>query len=320
MKKSTALGIDGMNFQLELIGADKSIFMDRHELKNLHSVDYATVEVEKGILFVYVNAPQIFRKDNIYPCSVFDLSGITDIKDSLICDLQRILDENRIYCDVSKSILKRIECGITSKVVGDCTASQVQELMNRSFDKVKVYQRTSKKCLCRKENESSYWIKKGYYEFKAYDKSLEEREKGNFDVESGLLRIEVAFQMRTIKRLFGVEPTFENIFSEEGFIKVIKEFCRVFSEEVIEQYIKLCLIKLTNTLFEFLTETDSPTETLARHRDIVLDEVVLRRALKKWYALRGKPDNSRQAIHDLQKYDLPRDVVKTLKKFHKLCI
>ena len=320
MKKSTALGVDGMNFQLELIGADKQLCIDRRAIKNSHNVEYASVTVEKGKLFVYVNAPQIFRKDNVYPCSIYDLPKLKDAIYKLTCDLQTILSENGIYYSVADSILKKIEVGITSKVVGQCLPSQVQELMNRCVDKVKVYQRNSKTQSCRKENESSFCTREGYYESKVYDKTLQEREEGNIGVEDGLLRIEIVFQGRTIKNMFGEASTFTDVFNEESFVKVMEKFCEVFSEKIIKGQIKPFLTKARNELFEYLSETDSPTETLARHRDIILDEEILRKALKRWYELRGRPDNSRQTIYDLRKYDLPKDVLKTIKKFHKLCL
>ena len=60
-------------------------------------------------------------------------------------------------------------------------------------------------------------------------------------------------------------------------------------------------------------------DTLIRCKELIVDIEVLRKALKKWYAFRKMPDNSKQVISYYRKnrsYGIPSDVLKTIKVLH----
>ena len=75
-------------------------------------------------------------------------------------------------------------------------------------------------------------------------------------------------------------------------------------------------------VFESLTQSDSGNEisnTLIKHKDLIVDIEVLRKALKKWYAFRKMPDNSKRMVSYYRnngKFGIPSDVLKTLKLMH----
>lgn len=283
-------GWDGMNYELELLGVGNEKYLEQTWL-NHDGIEYAFVEVKRGMLFVYINAPMIIRKDNIQPFTLLDAIKIEIIRSNLIRDLQSLLDANCIQCDVSRSCLKKIESNITQKVAGASTCGQVLNLLNRScYDNTNVvYQGAARKCKYLKDDQTLIVnsIKKNYYRLKCYNKSLKEWKKGNKDVEPNLLRIETIMQLRTIRKLFGDKATLYDVFQKQGLEKVIREHRRIFVDEVVEKRVVPCLNAIRDLLFESLTQTGRPIETIALLKELIVDELVFRQALKKWYKFRG---------------------------------
>lgn len=72
-----------------------------------------------------------------------------------------------------------------------------------------------------------------------------------------------------------------------------------------------------------MTQTASPyfiSETIAKHKDIIFDIEILRKALKRYYSFKKMPDNSRSNIYKYDKnYRIPKDVIATLKEFRNSC-
>lgn len=320
MNIQTEAGIDGINFCLELPSTDEKIYMDKKELANRFGKIYANAEIKKSVLSIYINPCLYLRENNILPFTKADMELLPTIKYDLLVSLQRMLDEEWIDCDVRRSLLKQIECGITRKVSGESTCSDVINLLSRSFNETSVFQCNSAKRPLQKDNLSFDTPRKNYYYIKGYDKSLRERKLGNFGVEDNLLRIEVCFHRRAIKQIFGYIPSFETILQAESLFSVVKAYNQMFSEVIVKEHINPFLKEATSKFFEGLTQTDSPVETLARCRDFVVDGEIVRLALKKWYALRSLPDYSRQAMRELKKYELPKDVIRTIMEFNDSCL
>lgn len=85
---------------------------------------------------------------------------------------------------------------------------------------------------------------------------------------------------------------------------------------MIIPYLNACNSKLV----ESLTLTDSPIQTIAKHRELIPDARVLHRALGKYQKLRGKTDNSaRDSKRYAEQYNLPVDVIMTIKDFKRSC-
>ena len=108
-------------------------------------------------------------------------------------------------------------------------------------------------------------------------------------------------------------------------VKSLDIMCRAYKEvfdEIVEQYIKPWLNNCVADLFESLTQSESGNEisdTIMRHKNIIVDVECLRRALKRWYKFRGVEDRSKQMIHKYRNKDLglAEDVLKTLRAFHQ---
>ncbi len=329
MKKSARIGIDGANLILKLADVDVNTYMEEQQIKNFYGELLAKMEIKRGILYLYVNFPKMVRKDNTWPLSSPDFFKLKDMRDLFICNLQSILEEQWIFCDVSKSTLKKIECGCTQQVTKGCTCSWFINLLNISYHMKTnhLHQSAMEKYRYCKINESvclEFEDKKVKYKLKGYDKTLEQHNNGNDEVENNLLRIEIVFLQAAINKLFGGEVTLYDLFQQKNLMKIVREYKRLFVEVVIKKYINTCLEDTTNKVFETLTQVGSPVETVAMCNQFITDEKVLREALRKWNKFRGMTEvqarrNADKTKCDCKKYELPKGVIKTIREFEKSC-
>jgi len=304
-------GIDTIKLVLE----NKSLRKKREpiRLKNLTGSDSGIVEVYDGRAEIAMCLPKYVRKDNVRPFSCKDMMMIDAIKTHMISQLHSCLG------DLSGCFLKSVEVNQTLQVAENCSCSQLLNLLNRCYEDTITYQGSSPNCRYLKELQTLIYRKKNYYVLKCYNKTLEQHKNGNLDVEEDLARIEIIFQDRTLKRLFGSNIGLEDILNRPALSMVIEEYKRIFVDDIIEKHVVPGLKGMQRVLFVSLTQTNSVVKTLALYREIVVDDEVLRRALKAWYEARNMSDNSRQEILSLKKFNLPQNVIKTLKQFHKSC-
>lgn len=165
-----------------------------------------------------------------------------------------------------------------------------------------------------------YWIGKFYDKSEQQIKERMERNLPTDDVPSGLLRIEFVLIDRTLKKIFGSKRALANILTKKNIIEVLREYKRIFCEELVDEMIKPYLSACDMKLRESLTETENPIMTIARDKELIPDKVVLQRALGKYQKLRGKSDNSARDIKRYaDKYNLPSDVIMTIKDFKQAC-
>ena len=329
MKKSYRTGIDGTNFQLNLVGTDANTYMEEQELRNSCGELFATVEIKNGILYLYVNLPKLLRQYNTWPLSPEDFVKLNDIKDYYIDKLQNVLDEQWIFCDIRKSLLKRIECGTTQPVAEKCTCSAVISFWNICFYKNTnfLHESAEKEYRYCKKVESLYlgFKDRGVnYKIKIYDKSFEQRNSGNNEVKNNLLRIEIVFLRAAINKLFGGEVTLCDLFSQNNLTKIIDEYKRLLVEVLVKKYVNPCIEDTTSKVFETLTQVKSTAEAVAICKQFITDKEVLREALRRFYKFKGATDerarrNADKAICDSKKYALPQSVIKTIREFEDSC-
>lgn len=315
MGKEPDQGIDGIEFEVVLQGVDGDRISSSKPLINYEGMAYGSVEIRDGKAKIAMCLPKFSRANNVKPFSIYELISLEVVRNHLELMLTDMLG------DISKCRLKSIECNITSRVAKGCSPSEVMNLIDRSYYETKniLFEGASSECKYEKETETLAIPRRNYYCIKCYNKSLEQQSKGNLEVESNLLRIEIVMMRRTIEKLFGEKSTLQDVLQEKSLLAVMEEYKRIFSVEIVDKHIKPCLSGITEVLFESLTQTDSPIKTLARYRQLVVDEEVFRKALKKWYVFRGKADNSRQMIWSLRKYNLSKNAILTLREFHDSC-
>ncbi len=314
MKKAHQ-GIDGIEIAVELDGQDAQINLPKQSIKSPEGFEYGSIEAKDGKAKIKLCLPHYFRSNNINPVTQKELRRVGEV----LSDIEKHFHSHigKIgYCR-----LTNIECNITLELFGECMPHYAMDLVNRAYSETTnmLFVRAARKCKQQKEASSLSISKKNYYILKLYNKTIEQKNRRNFEIEENLLRFEIVMIGRTVKKLFGEACTLRDVLKAQNLIKVMKEYKRIFIEDVIQEHVKPCLDNITRVLFESLTQTDSPTKTLANYREIVVDEEVFRRALKRWYGFRGMPDNSRQTIRALRKYDLPRDVLKAIKSFREAC-
>lgn len=324
-KKKCAVGGDGLNFEMVVDGANGGAFLVSTPLTNKQGRDFGEVKVINGKIHIYISLPKLIRENNIIPFSITDMIMLevvnNDIEKALKNALKGVIDNKT---DVLTATVKTIECNITRRVMGDSTCPQVLDLINRSFPERTnvVYQRASISCKYDKENETVIIKKPNYYLLKCYDKSFEQRKSGNVSVEDGLLRVEVVMQDRIIKKLFSGKSTIRDVLTMQGLMVIIGEYKRIFLEDIVG-HIKPCVNDVINILFESLKKTDRPIETIALHKELIMDEEIFRMSLVKWYRFKGYGERAEQNastfICRAKKYSFPKNVLDTMREFRKSC-
>lgn len=322
IKSKSQQGLDGLTFELILQGDLKNL--EKQPLINEFGRKYGHVEVRNGNAIVVLVLPKFIRDDNIQAFSILDSIMLEVIKN----DVEVKLTE--LFGDELDSKIKAIECNVTQRVSGKSNQSDVLRLLNKStlstkFDNV-LYVGENKRCPYREEVHTVISKRSKYWTLKAYDKSAQqiaEKKKNKQDpcaVPDGLLRIEIAMIDRTIDKLFGSKTSLSDILTKDSLISVLREYKRVFCDEIIEGKVKPYLNICTLQLLQTLCETENPIETIAKEKELIVDKVVLRKAIKKWQRLRGVSDNSsRDAELYAKKFCIPEDVILTLKDFKKAC-
>jgi len=326
-KRRKPIGGDGVNFEMTIDLANGGVYLDKTPIKNHFGQKYGEVEVDKGKIHISVSLPKYLRDNNITPFGIADFDSlkslVNDLKHGLNSVLAGLLGDD---ADVMDATAKSIECNITLPVVGKATCSQVLNLINRAHvtGTNVVYQRASNRCIYDKENETVIIKKKNNYTLKCYDKSLQQSREGH-PVESGLLRIEIVMQDRVIKRLFGNKSTIRDILTKQGLMKIIAEYKRIFTEDIMSRFIYPCLKEVATILYSTLRDTGSQLETIALHKTLIMDEMIFRKALERWYKVNGftrmraRQNTATYISRNKEKYGFPENVIGTLKEFEKLC-
>lgn len=152
-------------------------------------------------------------------------------------------------------------------------------------------------------------------------KTFQQRQAGNLKVESNLIRVELVFLDRMLDRMYSSKKSLEDILTRKAIETLIDQYKETF-DEICEKNITPMLKACAQDVFETLTQSDSGNEisnTLIKCKELIVDIEVLRRALKKWYKFKTMPDSSKRMVsyyRNNTKFDIPSDVLKTLKLMH----
>lgn len=326
-KKKGLQGLDGLNLEYSInLDNAKHLYIPAEELKNEAEHTVVKIDCVGGKIRAYVNAVHALRPNNIKPLGVADTIKLELVKSKVVEFIKTYLQKNlgnqysEEYIDNLK--VTQLECNLTLKCCGSATPSAVISLFDLAFDETGIRRKRKQKSEYEKINKSWVYYKPKEYKIKAYDKTLEQHEKGNPLVENNLLRIEVVFVDRSLKRMYGEKRTLSDVLTKQSIEVLCREYKRVLTEDIIENNIKPCLDYCVQSVFESLTYSESGkeiSETVARHKELIVDIEVLRRALKRWYKFRHMNDNTKQIICHYRKKNLglPEDVIKTIKLFRK---
>jgi len=328
MKKSPNIGVDGLNFELILEAKDFKACLFEHSLFNKYNAVYANIKVLHDRLKVYINLPRCIRKDNVLPFSFYDMKQLEKIKKKIISELQAVIDEQNMSCDIKAIPVKSIEYNITQQVANGTTCGQMLNMFNRFFydGRNLVYQDPLPECKFLKDNVAVLPLvkRKNYYTIKLYNKSVEQADKGNMAVENDLLRFEIVFVDRTLKRLCGNDLSLDNFLSSEIIYKAIEEFKYVFVKRMVKDF-KICLDEIVEIIFQSLMATNSALVTVATYRELIVDKEILRRAMIKWYKENGCSHyrarrNTSKFLSVNKRLNLPMNAIDTMRVFKRECM
>ena len=320
-KSQAKQGLDTCEFEMALTGRNMKDLQEM-PLINAQGRQYGSVEASKGKATIKLNLPKFVRDNNIHPYSLTESICIEIIRNDCETQLKQIFGNTQVT---------KIEVNITQPVSGNTTQADVLNLLSHatlpyaSKDNVK-YVGPSKKCYLKEESHTVNVSRRHYYYFKFYDKSqeiIDKRRKFNLpidDVPRDLLRMEIVFVERTLDKLFKSKQTLSDVLTQKNLIEIIREYKRVFCDELVDGMIKPYLDACVLKLVESLTDTENPIKTIAKERELIPDCVVLQRALKRYMKIRGKTNNAaRDTKRYAEQYDLPVDCIMTIHDFKLAC-
>lgn len=323
-RNKVKIGLDTCEFEMALTGRNMKDLQEM-PLINAQGRQYGSVEASKGKATIKLNLPRFVRDNNIHPYSLTESICIEIIRNDCEAQLKQIFGNNM------NTQVTKIEVNITQPVSGNATQSDVQSLFHHAAlphasGDISVFIGPSKKCYLKDEDHSTRIPRKHYWYAKIYDKTqdiIDKRRKFNLpvdDVPQGLLRVEIVLIDRTLTKLFGSKKTLSDVLAQKNLLEILREYKRIFCEELVDKMIKPYLNACTEKLVESLTETENPIKTIAKERELIPDIEVLKKALSRYMKIRGKTNNAaRDAKRYAEQYDLPVDCIMTIKGFKISC-
>lgn len=325
-KRKCKQGLDGLNVEYVINLEDLKHFYSVPEtLKNKDDNTIVKIECTGGKVKAYVNVVHRIRPDNVKPFGIADAIKLELVREQVLEFMKEYLRKHLAswYSDefIDNMKVTALECNITLPVLGGATPSDVIALFDLALDKTVVFRKRKSKMRYEKMNTGCLYSKPKEYRLKIYNKTEEQHEKGNLAVEKNLLRIEVVFIDRSLRRMYGEKRSLRNMLSIQSIETMCREYKKVLEEDLINGSIKPCLNYCVERLLESLTNSEvgnEINETVISHKALIPDIEVLRKALKRWYKLRGKRDNSKQVIrhYRMKNAGFPEGVLKTIRMFH----
>mgnify|MGYP007075840477 CR=1 FL=1 len=325
-KKRCQSGMDGMELVLKLENME-NLYLPKEELKNTAGNTIVSMECVGGVVKAYVNAVHGVRSNNVQPYGCWGILnevrlGIVEFRVTEFMReyLQKHLKDQ--YSDemIQAMAVKSLEVNVTIPCVGGATPSDVIALIDLALDKTTVFRKRKTQEKYEKVNTGCLFSKSKEYRVKVYDKTEEQRQKGNLLVEENLLRVEIVFIDRALRRMFGDKRNVLDMLSFQSIETMCREYKRVLEKDIINGGIKPCLNYCVEQLVESLkAETRNEiSATVTRYKELIPDMEVLRVALKRWYRIRGEEDKSKQAINYYRQkgIGLPEGVLQTIRAFH----
>lgn len=324
-KKTLRSGLDGINLEytIELGGMDK-LYLPVKEVNNEADNTIVRIECIGGKVKAYVNPVHVIRSNNVKPFGIVESIKLEMVRNRVMEVMRSYLQEHLQdkYSDEFVDNLKivRLECNITSATIGNATPASMLHLFDMVFDDTFAHRGRKPGSKCRKENNYVTYKKEKAYILKCYDKTKEQHEKGNPLVENNLLRIELIFLSRSIERMYGDKRTLSDVLTAQGLEKLCREYKRVLTEDIsdaVRKYRDDC----KNMLLEFMTEYKGGNmiaRCIAEFKEEIVDVLIIKKALQRYYEINGMPDNSSQVLNYYKKKNiLSQDVFKTFRAFRE---
>lgn len=325
-KQKCKQGLDGLNIEYVLnLNNLKHFCAEPEYLRNKRGNTIVKIEFTGGKLKAFVNVVHLVRPDNVKSFGITDAIRIELVREQIIDFmrgyLRKTLKENYSEAYIQNMKVTALECNITLPTLGGATPSDVITLFDLALDKTMIFRKRYLRSGYKKRNIGFLFSKPKEYRLKIYDKTEEQHEKGNPIVEKNLLRIEVVFIDRALRRMYGEKRELMEILSMQSMVIMCRAYKKVLEEDLVNGAIKPCLNNCVAQLIEALSSTTARrevSETILKHRELIPDMKVLERALNRWYRLRGVEDNSKQVIYyyRMKNTGIAEGVLKTIRAFH----
>ena len=294
-KKKCQQGLDGIKaeYVLEIAGTEH-LYCPPEELKNAEGHKIVSIECVGGKLKVYINPVHSVRSNNVKSFGIADAIKLELVRGQVVEFIKNYVYKN-VRGEVSEGFIeqvrvKSLECNITLPCVDGASPSDVIALFDLAFDRTVVFRKQREKTKYQKTNTGCLYSKPKEYKLKIYDKTEEQHSKGTPLVEKNLLRIEVVFIDRSLRRMYGKKRGLMDVLSAQGIEVACQEYKKVLEKEIINQSVIPCLNYCVRQLLKSLQSAEAGHEisaAIAQCKELIPDIEVLRKALKRWYEWRG---------------------------------
>lgn len=330
-KKHCISGLDGCNveYTIKLDGME-TLYLPVKEVNNESDNTIVKIECIKGKVKAYVNPVHAVRQYNVKPLGIVESIKLEIARNRVLEIMKSYLQEQLKdkYSDDFVDNLKivKLECNVTMKTLGNATPDTMLHFFDMVFPDTFLHRYRKANSRCEKgDNSFKYKEKDGNYILKCYDKTKEQHDnkkhKPNPLVESNLLRVEVVFLSKSLKRVYGDKRTLSDVLAKKGLEKLCQEYKRVLTEDISDAVRKYC-DDCKDMLVEFLTEYKKGGNMIAdcimKYKEEIIDISILRKSLQEYYKIYGLSDSSSQVINYYKKKGiLPQDTIKTFRVFRE---
>lgn len=329
-KKRCISGMDGINLEYTIkLDGMENLYLPVKEEKNEVENTIVRIECVGGKVKAYVNPVHAIRSYNIKPLGIAESIRLEMTRNQVMEAMKSYLQEKLQdkYSDefVDEMKVVQLECNVTMKTLGNATPATMLHFFDMVFDDTFVHRYRKAGSKCKKGDNSVKHIKEKYYILKCYDKTMEQHDNKNHKpnplVESNLLRVELVFLSRSLKRMYEDKRTLSDVLTKKGLEKLCREYKRVLTEDIsnaVRQYRDDC----KDMLVEFLTQHNNGGNMVAdcimEYKEEIVDISILKKALQKYNDIRGVADSSSQVINYYKKKGiLPQDTIKTFRAFRE---
>lgn len=329
LKKNCQQGLDGANLEYTLnIEGAECLNLPEESIYNEDGKTIAEISCTKGKLSAYVNAVHCIRPNNVKPLTIADTVKLELIQSKVIGFmseyLKKYLQEQYSEKYVNSFMVTKLECNLNIKCLNGASPSDVINLFECALDKTVLHKQRKSKDGHNKIVTSCYYTKRKEYSLKIYDKTNDQREKGNLAVEDNLLRVEIIFLDKSLKRMYGDKRTLNDILTQKAIVTLCKEYKRVFQQELVEKYIKPYLNWCVQEIYDSLCcfeNGNAISEAIAKNKEHIPEMEVLKKALQMWYKNKNADDRSARVLYEYRKKNIgiPDGVLKTIRAFNKSC-
>lgn len=329
-KERCISGMDGINLEYTIkLDGMENLYLPVKEEKNEAENTIVKIECIGGRVKAYVNPVHAIRSYNVKPLGIAESIRLEMTRNQVMEAMKSYLQEKLQdkYSDefVEEMKVVQLECNVTMKTLGNATPATMLHFFDMVFDDTFVHRYRKAGSKCKKGDNSVKYKKEKAYILKCYDKSMEQHDDKNHKpnplVESNLLRVELVFISRSLKRMYDDKRTLSDVLTKKGLEKLCREYKRVLTEDIsnaVRQYRDDC----KDMLVEFLTQHNNGGNMVAdcimEYKEEIVDISILKKALQKYYAIRGVADSSSQVINYYKKKGIiPQDVFKTFRAFRE---